>query len=184
MGVIHDVTARGGVWLARCPSCRGRRIRPEDLGRFAAVGAIANFQPLWACSDRQMEELTLPFVGSERAGWQYSIRSLLSRGVPVAFGSDWPVSSPDPLQVIHVAVNRSPSGRLGQAGTSECDKPFRPGEAIGISEALAAYTRGVALVNGEETVTGVLTPGMRADIAVLDQQVFSVPARAARDPVS
>ena len=88
-------------------------IAPRDLDRFAPLGAIANFQPLWACHEPQMQDLTIPFVGADRAGWQYSIASLARRGVRLAFGSDWPVSSPDPLQEIHVAVNRTLSGRLG-----------------------------------------------------------------------
>ena len=55
-------------------------ITPQDMGRFSALGAVANFQPLWACAETQMEELTLPFVGPERAAWQYQIGSLLRQG--------------------------------------------------------------------------------------------------------
>ena len=80
---------------------------------------VANFQPLWACKDDQNEELTLPFVGAERAVWQYRIGSLLGLGTRVAFGSDWPVSSADPLQEMHVAVNRVLSARLGRPGMPE-----------------------------------------------------------------
>ena len=150
-------------------------IAPDDLDRFRRIKAIANFQPLWACNDPQMEELTLPFVGEERADWQYSIGSLLGRGANVAFGSDWPVSSPDPLQEIHVAVNRTLSTVLGTAGADETTKPFRPAEALNVHEALAAFTSGVAYVNGDENLLGVLAPGRRADMAVLSQDIFAVP---------
>ena len=91
-------------------------IRPGDLDRFRELGAVANFQPLWACHDPQMDDLTLPVVGPERARWQYRIGTLAQRGTRIAFGSDWPVSSADPLQEIHVAVNRRLSLAARPAG--------------------------------------------------------------------
>ena len=148
-------------------------IAPDDLARFNRVGAIATFQPLWACNDPQMEELTIPFVGEDRARWQYSIRSLMDTKARVAFGSDWPVSSPDPLQEIHVAVNRMLSPNLGRAGTDETTRPFRPDQAISVDRAWAAFTMGVAYVNGDEDLLGVLEVGRQADIAVLNQDIFT-----------
>jgi predicted amidohydrolase YtcJ len=156
-------------------------IAPRDLDRFAPLGAIANFQPLWACHEPQMQDLTVPFVGPDRAGWQYSIASLARRGVPLAFGSDWPVSSPDPLQEIHVAVNRTLSRRLGHAGHDECETPFRPAEALGVAGAVDAFSRGVAYVNGDEAILGAIEPGRRADLVVLDRDIFSIPAREIGD---
>lgn len=150
-------------------------IAPDDLARFNMIGAIANFQPLWACNDPQMEELTIPFVGEDRSDWQYSIRSLLDRDTRVAFGSDWPVSSPDPLQEMHVAVNRVLSTRLGRPGTHETTKPFRPDEGLSVRDALAAFTSGVAYVNGDEELLGTLEVGRRADVAVLSQDIFAIP---------
>jgi hypothetical protein len=150
-------------------------IAPDDLIRFKKIGAIANFQPLWACNDPQMEELTIPFVGEERSGWQYSIRSLLDLGTRVTFGSDWPVSSPDPLKEIHVAVNRMLSTRLGRPGTDETTKAFRPGEGLSVSDAVASFTKGVAYVNGDEEILGILDVGRRADVAVLSHDIFSIP---------
>jgi predicted amidohydrolase YtcJ len=150
-------------------------IRPQDLGRFAALRAVANFQPLWACSNPQMEELTLPFIGPERAAWQYQIGALARMGTRLAFGSDWPVSSGDPLQEIHVAVNRVLSRQLGRAGSPECENPFLPEQAIGVAAAIDAFTSGVAYVNHAEGVTGALVPGMRADIAVLNQDLYRIP---------
>lgn len=150
-------------------------IRPQDLDRFARLSAVANFQPLWACAAPQMEELTLPFVGQERARWQYQIGGLARRGTQLAFGSDWPVSSGDPLQEMHVAVNRVLSRVLGRAGTPECEEPFLPGQAVTVDTAIRAFTEGVAYVNHEEAVTGRLLPGMRADVVVLDQDLYSIP---------
>ena len=152
-------------------------IAPADMGRFRALDAVANFQPLWACNEPQMEELTLPFVGPERAAWQYQIGSLLRGGTRVAFGSDWPISSADPLQEMHVAVNRVLSERLGRAGEPAYEHPFMPAQAITVDDAIGAFTSGVDWVNHEEHAAGTLRPGMRADLAVLDQDLHAIPAR-------
>ena len=124
-----------------------------------------------------MEELTLPFVGQERAAWQYQIGALVRGGTRIAFGSDWPVSSADPLQEIHVAVNRVLSERLGRPGKPECEDPFLPEQAITLDAAIDAFTSGVAWVNHEEDEAGQLRPGLRADLAVLDQDLFAIPPR-------
>jgi hypothetical protein len=150
-------------------------IAPSDLDRFARIGAIGNFQPLWACNDPQMENLTIPFVGEERSGWQYSIQSLLERNARIAFGSDWPVSSPDPLQEMHVAVNRMLSTALGNPGTDETTKPFRPDQGLSVQHAVDAFTKGVAYVNGDEDILGVLEVGRQGDVAVLSHDIFSIP---------
>ena len=151
-------------------------IKPGDMGRFAALDAVANFQPLWAMADPQMLDLTLPFVGQERYQWQYQIGGLERRGARLAFGSDWPVSSGDPLQEMHVAVNRALSRVLGRAGTPECEEPFLPSQAVTVDTAIKAFTEGVAYVNHSEDVTGRLLPGMRADVVVLDQDLYAIPA--------
>lgn len=156
-------------------------INPADLERFAKLGVTGNFQPLWACKDDQNDKLTLPFVGLERADWQYRIASLLRVGTRVAFGSDWPVSSADPLQELHVAVNRMLSARLGEPGTDETTVPLLPAEAIGVDAAVDAFTRGVAFVNHEEDAAGTLEPGKVADFAVLDQDLYTIPASAIGD---
>src|SRR6201996_3215267 len=83
-------------------------IRPEDVDRFADLGVVANFQPLWAVHEPQMDELTLPIVGPERARWQYLIGTLARRGARLAFGSDWPGSSAHPPQENPLAGNPTP----------------------------------------------------------------------------
>ncbi|MBV9831401.1 MAG: amidohydrolase, partial [Marmoricola sp.] len=81
-------------------------VHPDDAARFGALGIAANLQALWACLDDQMVDLTLPFLGEERAAWQYPFAALHRGGAPLVAGSDWPVSTPNPLEAIHVAVNR------------------------------------------------------------------------------
>ncbi|MFI8081394.1 amidohydrolase [Kitasatospora sp. NPDC086009] len=142
-------------------------VHPSDLPRFAALGAIANIQPLWAAHEPQMDELTIPFLGPERAAWQYPFGGLLRAGATLAAGSDWPVSSPDPIAGIHVAVNRmEPDATDGRV--------FLPEQRLDLATALAAYTAGSAHVNGHDDA-GSLRTGHLADLVVLDRDFFAAP---------
>jgi predicted amidohydrolase YtcJ len=98
-------------------------VHDDDVPRFAALGATANIQALWAAHEPQMDELTIPFLGPERARRQYPFAGLVSAGARLCAGSDWPVSSADPLAAMHVAVNRRVPGCLhGRLGV---DQPRR-----------------------------------------------------------
>ncbi len=145
-------------------------IHPDDVSRFAALGVAANAQALWAYADEQMTELTLPFLGAERGTWQYPFGDLHRAGARLVMGSDWPVSSPDPIQAMHVAVNRTSYGEDGE--------PFLPEQALDLETAFAAYTSGSAWVNRRDEVDGggVLAPGAAADVVVLDRDPFAGPA--------
>jgi len=149
-------------------------VHPSDIPRFRTLGATANIQPLWAAHEPQMDELTLPFLSAERGGWQYPFGGLLRAGATLAAGSDWPVSSPDPLKGIHVAVNR----RLPDA--PEGTAPFLPEQRIGLEAAIAAYTAGSAYVNHADD-TGTITPGRLADLVVLDRDPFDGPVEEIAD---
>jgi predicted amidohydrolase YtcJ len=148
-------------------------VHPDDVRRFAALGVAANMQMLWAYRDDQMVELTLPVLGPERSAWQYPFGDLHRTGAALVAGSDWPVSTPDPLAAIHVAVNRTGYGEEGPAGHD----PFLPEQAIGLETAFAAYTSGSSWVNhrGPEDAqsAGVLRPGAVADLVVLDRDPFA-----------
>jgi predicted amidohydrolase YtcJ len=146
-------------------------VHPEDIPRFAKLGATANMQPLWATHEPQMDELTIPFLGERRAGWQYPFRSLEASGAALAGGSDWPVSSPNPLWGAHVAVNRSLPASAGGAGGD----PFLPGQAISLTSALSAYTAGSARVNGLADACGSIRPGLDADLAIVDADLAHLP---------
>jgi hypothetical protein len=140
-------------------------VHPEDVPRFAALEVTANAQAFWASHEPQMDELTIPFLGPERTAHQYPFASLARAGARVAFGSDWSVSTPDPLLQIEVAVTRvDPEDREGD--------PFLPEERLDRETALAAFTRGSAFVNRLETETGTLEPGKAADLVVLDHDPF------------
>ncbi|MEU4245163.1 amidohydrolase family protein [Actinoplanes sp. NPDC026619] len=142
-------------------------VHPQDVPRFARLGAVANMQPYWASHEPQMDELTIPFLEPALAGWQYPFGDLHRAGARLAGGSDWPVSTPDPLQGIHVAVNR--------AHHREEYEAFLPAQALELGTALAAYTSGSAFVNHLDD-TGRIRPGFRADLVVLDRDIFAAPA--------
>jgi predicted amidohydrolase YtcJ len=145
-------------------------VHPQDVPRFAALGVAADIQALWACHDDQMTELTIPFLGPERAGRQYPFGDLHRSGARLVAGSDWPVSTPDPLAAIHTAVHRTSYGEPGPAGTD----PFLPEQALPIEVAFAAYTSGSAWVNHRDDA-GTIAAGAVADLVLLDRDPFVEP---------
>jgi predicted amidohydrolase YtcJ len=142
-------------------------VHPDDVPRFATLGVAANMQAVWAVLDDQMVDLTLPFLGEPRVTWQYPFGDLHRTGARLVAGSDWPVSTPDPLAAIHTAVNRVAHGADGREG----EEPFLPEQAISVEAAFAAYTSGSAWVNHRDDA-GVLEPGAVADLVVLDRDPF------------
>jgi predicted amidohydrolase YtcJ len=143
-------------------------IDPADVARFRELGVSANFQPLWAFANEYITELTIPFLGLERSSRLYPIGSLYRSGALVAFGSDWSVSSPNPLEEIEVAITR-----MGPSG--ETDTPFLPDERINLPEALAAFTINAAYLNRLEKQTGSIEVGKFADLVILDRNLFAIP---------
>jgi predicted amidohydrolase YtcJ len=140
-------------------------VHPDDRPRFRRLGVVANAQPFWSCLDGYMRELTLPFLEPERSGWQYPWASLRRAGAVLAFGSDWTVSTANPLEEIEVAVRRvAPDDRDGE--------PFLPAERLDLPAALDAFTIGSAYALRLEAETGSVTQGKLADLAVLDRDPF------------
>ncbi len=139
-------------------------VHPDDLPRFRQLGALANNQCYWATHEEQMDELTLPVLGPVVSGHQYPLRSLRRHGATLVMGSDWSVSTPDPFLQMEVAVTR----------VSDEDRdlePFMPEEAIELTDAVTAFTAGSAYANHLDE-TGTLAPGMLADLAILDRDLF------------
>jgi predicted amidohydrolase YtcJ len=139
-------------------------IHPDDLPRFAALDATATMQPIWACHEPIMDERTISFLGPVRTTWQYPFASLLRHGARLAGGSDWPVSSANPLLEMEVAITRV--GEVERAGS-----PFLPDERLILDEALAAFTLGSAQVNHLDAETGSIEVGKLADLALLNRNV-------------
>ena len=130
---------------------------------------MANFQPLWAWADPYIVDLTIPILGPERSRYLYPIRSVVRTGAVIACGSDWSVSSINPLEAIQIGVTRR--------GLAEGPGPaWIPEEAVDLAIMLAGYTINGAYVNFEESETGSVEVGKAADLVVLDRNLFELPA--------
>ncbi len=149
-------------------------IDPADYARFGELDVVANFSAYWALMDDYVTELTIPFIGEQRAARMYPIQSIVEAGGPIAFGSDWSVSSADPLLAIETAVTR----RDPEIAESE---QLNPDQAITLEQAIHAYTLGSAYVNHHEDRTGSIVAGKLADLIVLDKNLFDVPSEAISD---
>jgi predicted amidohydrolase YtcJ len=141
-------------------------VHPDDRARFASLGVIANFEPLWACLDPSQVDLTMPCLGPERSSLQYPIATLAQLGARVSFGSDWPVSSHRPLDGLAVAVTR-------RNANGEPVDGWVPEERISILQAIDAYTAGSAFQAFDDDA-GALAVGARADLVVLDCDITAI----------
>ncbi|MFB7224789.1 amidohydrolase [Streptomyces sp. NPDC056227] len=149
-------------------------VRPDDIKRFVDLDVIANLQTYWAMSEPQMDELTIPFLGPERAAMQYRFADFWAHGTRLAMGSDWAVTTANPLEQIEVAVRRVDPANRSNA-------PFLPDQRLALDTVVDAFTAGSAFVN-HDAEGGALRVGARADIALLDQDIFrpDFPASDAR----
>ncbi|MEO8228989.1 MAG: amidohydrolase [Chloroflexota bacterium] len=141
-------------------------IHPDDVPRFGQLDVVANAQPFWASHEPTMDRLTIPFLGTERSTWQYPFKSLLRHGARLAMGSDWSVTTANPLLEMEIAVNRS----YRMPGFAA--RPFLPAERLTLDEAIHAFTLGSAFVQHHDDKTGSLTIGKLADVIVLDRDLF------------
>ncbi len=164
--VLEAVKAAGGDPALNHHIAHLQSMDLEDIPRFVASGAIANMQALWAANSQQMRELNLPLFGQDRYDIQYPFASLEKARVPLAMGSDWPVSTPDPWQAIHVAVNRLEPGETSLP-------PLAPDEALSLGTCITAYTRGSSRVFLDDTL-GRIEIGAPADIAIANANPFDV----------
>ena len=144
-------------------------IDPADIPRFAALGVIPSFQPLWAFADGYITDLTEPVLGPARSRWLYPIGSVTRAGARLAAGSDWSVSSMNPFEAIQVAITR-------RAPDSPPGAPWIAEELVDLMTMLRAYTQGGAYASGTELTTGTLEVGKAADLIVLDRNIFQIPA--------
>jgi len=144
-------------------------LQPADVPRLARLGVVASMQPQHCPSD-------LPILGmvEGRQLASYAWRSLLDAGATVAFGSDSPVEVPNPFHGLHAAITRT-------TAAGEPDGGWEPQERISLAEALHAYCVAPAFASGEEAVKGTLAPGMLADFAVLDTDIFRADPAGIRD---
>lgn len=142
-------------------------IDPSDIPRFKELGAVANMQMLWAAHEPVNDDLSIPFLSPSHHERLYPFGEVNAAGGALAAGSDWPVTTPDPLQAIHVGVNRV----VGQDGSRPLGSSH---QKLSLATAVTAYTAGSARVNGHDDQTGYLRSGLLADLAVIDRDLFII----------
>ncbi|MDP1570210.1 MAG: amidohydrolase [Vicinamibacterales bacterium] len=174
-GDLLDIFQR----VAEAHGARDRRFRiehaqhlaPADIPRFAALGVIASMQPYHAIDDGRWAERV---IGAERIKTTYAFRGLIDAGAHLAFGSDWFVAPPTPLEGIYAAVTRRTLDDATPDG-------WVPAQKITVEEALRAYTYEGAYASFEEATKGVIAPGMLADLTVMDRDLREIPPEQIRD---
>ena len=145
-------------------------VDPADLPRFGKHGIIASMQPVHQISDRTMAEARL---GPGRLGGAYAWKAMLDNKTPLAFGSDYPVESPNPFPALAAAISRQDAAGQPAGG-------WQPQQLISLPEAFRAFTATAAFAGFAEERIGTLTPGHLADFLILDRDIFTATAADVR----
>jgi hypothetical protein len=148
-----------------------QHLAPPDIPRFGRLGVIPSMQPYHAIDDGRWAE---KFIGAERAKGTYAFRSLLDAKAQLAFGSDWFVAPPTPLEGIYAAVTRRTLDGAHREG-------WIPAQQITVEDALRAYTTGAAYAEYMEREKGMLARGMLADLVLIDRDLTRIPPETIRD---
>lgn len=138
-------------------------VHPKDIPRFAELRVIASMQPVHVTSDMEIAER----LWGQRCATAYACRSLLESGATLAFGSDAPVEAFNPWKGMHAAVTRQRTDNTPSGG-------WYPEQCLSLAQSLEAYCVGPAVASAEAAVKGRLSPGMLADIAVLNVDPFGI----------
>jgi predicted amidohydrolase YtcJ len=171
LDIFERVTKENGPRDRRFRMEHAQHIAPVDMPRFAQIGVIASMQPYHAIDDGRWADKV---IGPERSKGTYAFRSLLDAGAMLAFGSDWFVAPPMPLEGIYAAVTRRTIDDRHPGG-------WVPEQKITVEEALRAYTKGSAYASFEEKDKGILAAGTLADFAVIDRDLTRIPVEQIRD---
>jgi hypothetical protein len=168
LDAVATTRERNGPRDARHHVAHLQLVDPADWPRFAALGVFANVQALWAFPTQYVMDLDVPALGRARTERMYPIGSLERAAAPLAAGSDWPVSSMNPLAAMQVAVTRSDPEKPGGA-------QLGVGEGVDLATIIDAYTIGGARLMHGEAATGSIEVGKSADLVVFDRDLFAIP---------
>lgn len=155
--------AANGAWPGLHQLAHLQVIHPDDLPRIAALGAMANIQPLWAQIDPAMPDPTLDMIGPARRPLTYAFRRMRDAGAPLCLSSDFAVSTLNPFEIIETALTRAPRGGTAPA--------FLPDERLTLAEALEGYTTQAAAAAWRGHEAGMLRPGLSGDVILLDRDI-------------
>jgi predicted amidohydrolase YtcJ len=162
---IYDSVAKAhGTRDRRFRDEHAQHLRPEDIPGFGTLRIVPSMQPAHLIDDGRW---VVQRIGPERIKTTYAFRTLLDTDAPLAFGSDWPVASLDPMLGVAAAVTRRTSDGKNPGG-------WVPEQKITLEEALRAYTAGNAWAVFADQQWGTLAPGRFADVVVVDHNLFTM----------
>ena len=171
LNIFEQIERENGLRDRRFRIEHAQHLLPADIPRFAALGVIASMQPYHAIDDGRWAEKV---IGPERAKTTYAFRSLLDSRARLAFGSDWFVAPPTPLEGIYAAVTRRTLDDKHPEG-------WIPAQKIRVEEALRAYTTEAAYASFDEGIKGSLQRGKLADLVLIDRDITRIPPETIRD---
>jgi predicted amidohydrolase YtcJ len=169
LDAIEAARTQNGVSNNRHHISHLQLIHVDDIERFASLDTAANFQAAWAYPDEWIMELNLPVLGEERVQGMYPVGSVKRAGGRIVGGSDWNVSSANPLDAIETAVRRQDAEDVSGPVLNE-------GERVSLASMIDAYTINAAWLMHQEDSTGSIEIGKKADLLVLDRDLFELPA--------
>ena len=171
LDIFERVAKENGPRDRRFRIEHAQHIAPPEMARFGQLGVIASMQPYHAIDDGRWADKV---IGAERAKGTYAFRSLLDARATLAFGSDWFVAPPTPIEGIYAAVTRRTIDDRNPSG-------WVPEQKITVEEALRAYTRGSAYAAFDDAERGILKAGALADFAMIDRDLTRVAPDSLRD---
>ena len=170
LDIVERVTKENGARDRRFRIEHAQHLASADIPRFAKLDVIASMQPYHAIDDGRWAE---KYIG-DRIKTTYAFRSLLDSGAKVAFGSDWYVAPPTPLEGIYAAVTRRTLDDRNPGG-------WVPEQKISVEQALRAYTATAAYASFDESRKGILSTGRLADFVILERDIFKIPPEEIRN---
>ena len=171
LDIYERVAAENGARDRRLRIEHAQHLAPPEFARFAKLGVIPSMQPYHAIDDGRWADKV---IGAERAKGTYAFRSLLDAKAPLAFGSDWFVAPPTPLEGIYAAVTRRTLDDAHPNG-------WMPEQKITVEEALRAYTAGSARAEFMEKEKGMIARGFLADLVMIDRDLTTSQPDELRD---
>ena len=171
LDIFERVLKENGVKDRRFRIEHAQHIAPSDIPRFAKLGVIPSMQPYHAIDDGRWADKV---IGAERSRTTYAFRSLIDSGARIAFGSDWFVAPPSPMEGIYAAVTRRTIDDRNPDG-------WVPEQKITVEEALRAYTIDAAYASFDESSKGSIERGKLADLVLMDRDITKVAPESIRD---
>jgi len=156
-----------GPWPSLHQIAHVQALDPRDAPRFHQLGAMMNIQPLWARHEASTDDVALPMMGPERGKLMYAFRTLIDAGADYALSSDWGVSTLNPFKIMETAVTRQLPAKKGKHPV------FLPEQRMTRAECLKGYTVNAARAAWRGADTGALSPGMLADVIILDRDILA-----------